>query len=345
MFVGLMVAIGAIAVAPAAALAASPPTLTSSFTPASITAGNTSALSFTITNPNSSGSLTGIAFTDALPAGLVVDNPNGTNGTCGSTSVLTAAPGSGTISLTAGKLAAGASCTVSADVTSNTAGTYTNSTGAVSSNEGGSGSGDTQALTVFGNPTVSVTSPKEGQKFDFGQKVIARYTCNPAAGAPALSDCSGDAANGGRVDTSTAGAQTFSVSAITADGSVVTQTIDYTVRPDNRITITHVKATRSGTVSFSVKLPGKGKLSVLESAPTANLAAVGLSPGKGRFAFAKLSRNVGSAGTIKLKIRPDSKGAALVNNHHSAVVIRLAVAYTPKGGSAHTITRSVHITS
>ena len=213
MFVGLMVAIGAIAVAPAAALAASPPTLTSSFTPTSITVGNTSALSLTITSPNSSGSLTGIAF-----------------------------------SLTAGKLAAGASCTVSADVTSNTAGTYTNSTGAVSSNEGGSGSGDTQALTVFGNPTVSVTSPKEGQEFDFGQKVIARYTCKAATGAPALSDCSGDASNGGRIDTSTAGAQTFSVSGITADGSVVTQTIDYTVRPDNRITITHVKATRSGTV-------------------------------------------------------------------------------------------------
>ena len=343
---GLTVAVGAIAVAPAAALAAaSPPTLTSSFTPTSVTVGNTSALSFTITNPNSSGSLTGIAFTDTLPAGLVVDNPNGTNGTCGSTSVLTAVPGSGTISLSAGKLVAGASCTVSADVTSNAPGTYTNSTGAVSSTEGGSGSGDTQALTVFGNPTVSVTSPKEGQKFNFGQKVSAHYTCTAAAGAPALSDCSGDASNGGRIDTSTAGAQTFSVSAITADGSVVTQTIDYTVRPDNRVTIAHVKATKSGTVSFSVKVPGKGKLSVLESAPTANLAAASLSPGKGRFAFAKLTRNVGSAETIKLKIKPGSKGAALIKNHHSAVVIRLAVAFTPKGGSARTITRSIRITS
>jgi len=344
--VGLTVAVGAIAVAPAAALAAaSPPTLTSSFTPTSVTVGNTSALSFTITNPNSSGSLTGIAFTDTLPAGLVVDNPNGTNGTCGSTSVLTAVPGSGTISLSAGKLVAGASCTVSADVTSNAPGTYTNSTSAVSSTEGGSGSGDTQALTVFGNPTVSVTSPKEGQKFNFGQKVSAHYTCTAAAGAPALSDCSGDASNGGRIDTSTAGAQTFSVSAITADGSVVTQTIDYTVRPDNRVTIAHVKATKSGTVSFSVKVPGKGKLSVLESAPTANLAAASLSPGKGRFAFAKLTRNVGSAETIKLKIKPGSKGAALIKNHHSAVVIRLAVAFTPKGGSARTITRSIRITS
>ena len=70
-----------------------------------------------------------------------------------------------------------------------------------------------------------------------------------------------------------------------------------------------------------------------------------LSPGKGRFAFAKLTRNVGSAGTIKLKIKPDSEGAALVKNHHSAVVIRLAVAYTPKGGSGRSITRSIHITS
>ncbi|MGZ4218527.1 MAG: DUF7933 domain-containing protein [Solirubrobacteraceae bacterium] len=345
MFVGLTVAIGAMAVAPAAALAASPPTLTSSFTPTSITVGNTAALTFTITNPNSSGSLTGIVFTDTLPAGLVVDDPNGQNGTCGSTSTLTAAPGSGTISLASGKLAAGASCTVSADVTTNTAGTYTNSTGAVSSNEGGSGSGDTQALTVFGNPTVSVTSPKEGAKFDFGQKVIARYSCKPAAGAPPLSDCSGDADNGSRIDTSTAGPQTFSVSAITADGSVVTQTIDYTVRPDNRLTITHAKTTRSGSVSFSVKVPGPGKLSVLESAPTANLAAVTLSPGKGRFAFARLTRHVGSAGTLRLTIKPDSEGARLVKNHHSAVVIRLAVAFTPKGGLGRTITRSIRITS
>jgi hypothetical protein len=35
----------------------------------------------------------------------------------------------------------------------------------------------------------------------------------------------------------------------------------------------------------------------------------------------------------------------LIKDHHSAVVIRLAVAYTPKGGSARTITRSIHITS
>jgi uncharacterized repeat protein (TIGR01451 family) len=345
MFVGLMVTTGVIAAAPATALAASPPTLTSSFTPASVTVGNTSALTFTITNPNSSGSLTGISFTDALPAGLVVDNPNGQNGTCGSTSTLTAVAGSGTISLTGGKLAAGASCTVSADVTSNTPGTYTNSTGPVSSTEGGAGSGDAQALTVFGNPAVSVTSPKDRATFNFGQKVNARYSCKPAAGAPPLSDCSGDAASGAPIDTSTAGPQTFSVSAITADGSVVTQTIDYTVRPDNRITITHVKATRQGAVTLSVKVPGRGTLAVLESAPTANLAAAALSPGKGRFAFARVTHHVGSSGTLRFTIKPGAKGERLIKNHHSAVVIRLAVAFTPKDGLARSITRRVRVTS
>ncbi len=33
------------------------------------------------------------------------------------------------------------------------------------------------------------------------------------------------------------------------------------------------------------------------------------------------------------------------HNHHSPVVIKLAVAYTPKGGSAASITRSIRITS
>ena len=113
--------LAALAAAPGPALAApSPPSLASAFTPPAITVGGTTALSFTITNPNLSGSLSGIGFTDTLPAGVVVDNPNGLNGTCGSTSTLTANPGSNTITLAGGKLAAGANCLVSAAVTSNT---------------------------------------------------------------------------------------------------------------------------------------------------------------------------------------------------------------------------------
>jgi hypothetical protein len=46
-----------------------------------------------------------------------------------------------------------------------------------------------------------------------------------------------------------------------------------------------------------------------------------------------------------LTLKPDSQGARLVKNHHSAVVLKLAVAFTPKGGSQHTITRSIRVTS
>jgi hypothetical protein len=107
------------------ALAASPPTITSAFTPNLIGFGDSSAtaLSFTITNPNANG-LSSVALTDTLPAGLSVDNPNGQNGNCGSAGVITATPGSQTISLTGGSVKAAASCTISFSVIAAQSGTF-----------------------------------------------------------------------------------------------------------------------------------------------------------------------------------------------------------------------------
>lgn len=57
--------------APTALAATAPPTITSAFTPNLIGVGDTdaTALSITITNPNASGTLSSISFSDALPAG------------------------------------------------------------------------------------------------------------------------------------------------------------------------------------------------------------------------------------------------------------------------------------
>src|SRR5262249_58027863 len=77
----------------------SSPTITKAFGAASIPLNGTTSLSFTITNPNPSTSLTGVAFTDTLPAGLVVATPNGLMGTCDSRTI-TATAGSGRILLT-----------------------------------------------------------------------------------------------------------------------------------------------------------------------------------------------------------------------------------------------------
>src|SRR6185295_1846198 len=106
----------------------------------------TTSLTFTITNPNTSLALTGIAFTDNLPAGLVVATPNGLSNTCGGT--VTAVAGSGTISLSGGTIAQSASCTISVNVQGTTAGPKTNSV-QVTSTEGGTGNTSTASITVI----------------------------------------------------------------------------------------------------------------------------------------------------------------------------------------------------
>src|SRR5262249_448838 len=60
-----------------------PPTIAKAFGAASIPVGSVTSLSFTITNPNAAATLTGIGFTDNLPAGLVIATPNGVTGRCG----------------------------------------------------------------------------------------------------------------------------------------------------------------------------------------------------------------------------------------------------------------------
>src|SRR5262249_40640134 len=59
-------------VASASTTVLSPPTISKSFANPGVAIGGTTTLNFTLTNPNSSTALTGVAFTDNFPAGLVV---------------------------------------------------------------------------------------------------------------------------------------------------------------------------------------------------------------------------------------------------------------------------------
>jgi uncharacterized repeat protein (TIGR01451 family) len=136
---------------------AAAPTITKSFGVASIPLNTSTSLSFTITNPNTNVALSGVAFTDNLPAGLVVATPNGLTGTCGS-GTITAVAGSGTVSLSGGTLtaspAAGSSCTFSVNVTGTTAGGKNNAV-QVTSTEGGTGNTSNASITVVAPPTIS----------------------------------------------------------------------------------------------------------------------------------------------------------------------------------------------
>ncbi len=128
------------------------PSITKSFNPTQIPQGGVSTLTLNITNPNTNVPFTGVAFTDSLPAGLVVAATPNLSNTCGGTATATA--GSGTVSLSGGTLASSASCSVSVSVQGTTAGVLTNSV-TVSSNEGGTGNTSQANITVVAPPTFS----------------------------------------------------------------------------------------------------------------------------------------------------------------------------------------------
>ena len=316
--------------APTALAATAPPTITSGFTPNLIGVGDTdaTALSVTITNPNATGTVSSISFTDALPAGLTVDNPNGENGTCGSTSVVTAAAGSQTFSLSAGSLKPGTACTVSVSLIAGQTGTLSNDTGPVISSAGGSSAGDAETLTVLRPPTVAVTHIKNNANYAYGQVVRPGYSCTQPADPAALSDCSAaddlgnNVRSGGALDTKSPGPHSLTVSATSADGLVTTDTVNYTVLPDNRFTISKVKPKHAGALGFQLALPGAGAIKVVELAGS---TTVGSYTGR-----------VNDRRTLNVTVRPTPRGTARLTASAS-VKVTLKVTYTPKGGVKRTV--------
>ncbi len=147
------------------------PTLAKSFSPASVpvdildspeTTVNYSTLTFTMGNPNP-GALTGVAFTDTLPAGLAIATPNGLttpSTSCIAGQTITAAAGSSSITLTGGTLAASASnCTFSVRVQGTAAWAHTNVSSGITSTYTGpnssSGGYGTSTLTVVAPPVIN----------------------------------------------------------------------------------------------------------------------------------------------------------------------------------------------
>ncbi|MBK8323042.1 MAG: DUF11 domain-containing protein [Betaproteobacteria bacterium] len=128
------------------------PTATKAFSPAVIGPGQVSTLTITLANANATA-VTGAAFTDTYPAGLVnTGTPTITN-TCGGTAAATG--GAGVLSLTAGTIPASGSCAVSVTVTSASAGSYANSTGPIASTNAGTGAAANATLLVLQAVTVT----------------------------------------------------------------------------------------------------------------------------------------------------------------------------------------------
>jgi uncharacterized repeat protein (TIGR01451 family) len=134
-------------------------TVTKAFAPATISAGGTSTLTFTITNPAGSQAVTGLAFTDTLPANVVVALTPLASNTCGATFAPTA--GSSVLTLTGGSRPAGlSSCTAQVNVTSSVPGAYGNATANFSALAGGlTANGASATLAVVGTALTKAFVP------------------------------------------------------------------------------------------------------------------------------------------------------------------------------------------
>jgi uncharacterized repeat protein (TIGR01451 family) len=138
--------------ASASLVVASPPSLSKAFGDSSVPAGVPVSLTFSLSNPNSTTGLSGVGFSDSLPAGLVVASPNASTNTCGGT--VTAVPGSGSVSLSGGTIGVSGGCSVRVDVVGTTAGQKLNTSGAVSATEGGSGNTASASVVVVAPPSI-----------------------------------------------------------------------------------------------------------------------------------------------------------------------------------------------
>jgi hypothetical protein len=103
------------------------PTLGKAFSPATIPPGGVSVLTITLTNPAPAATVLTSPLTDTLPAGVFVASIPDVSTTCGGTAIVAAAPGSSSITLSAGtQIPANASCSVRVLVTAAAPGVYTN---------------------------------------------------------------------------------------------------------------------------------------------------------------------------------------------------------------------------
>ena len=119
-------------------VAAAPPTFTKAFAPETVALGGRSTLTLAIDNAAAPVEATDLAFTDALPSGMVIATPSNASATC-TDGTLVAADGASTLSYSGGTVAASTSCMISVDVIGTALGALVNTTGDLTSSLGNSG--------------------------------------------------------------------------------------------------------------------------------------------------------------------------------------------------------------
>jgi uncharacterized repeat protein (TIGR01451 family) len=160
-----------------------PPTISKAFGAPTLALGTSTSLTFTVGNPAANpATLTGVGFTDTLPAGLVVATPNGLTGSCGG-GTITAVAASNSVTLAGATLAAGASCIFSVDVTAVAVGTQNNSVTVTATGPAALTGNTATASVLVLNPTdLAITKTHVGN-FTHGGTGLYTITVSNAVGS------------------------------------------------------------------------------------------------------------------------------------------------------------------
>jgi hypothetical protein len=110
-------------------------------------------------------------------------------------------------------------------------------------------------------PTITIATPADGAQFKVGEVVNASFVCEDPSG---VTECTGTVPNGSRLDTSTAGPKTFTVTARDAanNPSSVTRNYSVVVSQDGGVggeTPATLNLTLGSAPSFSPFIPGQAR--------------------------------------------------------------------------------------
>ncbi len=148
------------------------------------------------------------------------------------------------------------------------------------------------SYTVAAVPGATIMTPASGAVYGVGQSVSTSFSCVDGAGGPGIASCldQSGGGSGGQLDTSTPGQRTYAVTATSLDGFTHDASVSYTVAavpgtttttpasgpvhaigppvPDNHHQVFTIRGRRNGTVTFSVTVPGPGRIDVLVTGGT-----------------------------------------------------------------------------
>lgn len=127
------------------------PAFTKSFTPATVSQGSVSTLKLTIDNSAINSVTNNLDFTDNLPAGMRISGVQDITCVGG---ILTALPGTTSISYSGGSVPANGICEITVDVVTDAPGIYVNTTGDLTSSAGNSGPASATLQVTVPVPTM-----------------------------------------------------------------------------------------------------------------------------------------------------------------------------------------------